>query len=64
MGAGTTAVAAVRTGRLVIGCELESSYLNIARTPIAAETADTHNRWPPDGWDDDARPHGCSGAPA
>jgi site-specific DNA-methyltransferase (adenine-specific) len=38
MGAGTTAVAAVRTGRHYVGYDLDAGYVEHARTRVAAET--------------------------
>lgn len=37
MGAGTTAVAAVRTGRHFVGCETEAHYIDVANDRVAAE---------------------------
>jgi len=39
MGAGTTAVAAVRTGRNYVGCETEQPYIDISNDRVRAERA-------------------------
>lgn len=45
MGSGTTAVAALRTGRNYIGFEISTEYCDIARDRIAAETLAEENAW-------------------
>jgi site-specific DNA-methyltransferase (adenine-specific) len=41
LGSGTTGVAALRTGRSIIGAELSDYYVNLARERMDAELANT-----------------------
>jgi site-specific DNA-methyltransferase (adenine-specific) len=44
VGSGSTAVAAVRTGRSYIGYDTEPEYVEVARRRVAAESASEHGR--------------------
>ena len=49
MGAGTTAVAAVRTGRHYVGCDTDSGYVDLARQRVEQAEHETDRRpepWP------------------
>lgn len=47
MGSGTTAVAALRSGRNFVGCDAEAQYVDLAKSRIEQELADTAKQQTP-----------------